>query len=64
MVYRKLYMDKIKNFIEKDFIKIITDVRRSGKSYLLKLLIKELKKEELMIQIFIDRFRITKIQSY
>ncbi len=44
MVYRKLYMDKIKNFIEKDFIKIITGVRRSGKSYLFKLLINELKK--------------------
>ncbi|WP_461463957.1 ATP-binding protein, partial [Methanobrevibacter sp.] len=44
MVYRKLYMDKINNFIEKDIIKIITGVRRSGKSYLFKLLIKELKK--------------------
>lgn len=35
MVYRKLYMNRIKRVRDKDIIKIITGVRRSGKSYLL-----------------------------
>ena len=43
MVNRKLYLNKICNFIDKDLIKIITGIRRCGKSYLLKLLIQELK---------------------
>lgn len=33
MVERKEYMDKIKSFMNKDLIKVITGVRRSGKSY-------------------------------
>ena len=43
MVNRKLYLEKVCNFIDKDLIKIITGIRRCGKSYLFKLLIKELK---------------------
>lgn len=43
MVNRKLYLDKVGNFIDKDVIKIITGIRRCGKSYLFKLLIQELK---------------------
>ena len=42
MVERKMYMDKINSFIDKDLIKIITGVRRSGKSYFFKLIINEL----------------------
>lgn len=42
MVERKEYMDKIKSFMNKDLIKVITGVRRSGKSYFLKLIIEEL----------------------
>ena len=45
MVYRKLYMDKISNFMNKDVIKIITGIRRCGKSYLFKLIINELKEK-------------------
>ena len=45
MVYRKLYMDKISNFMNKDVIKIITGVRRCGKSYLFKLIINKLKEK-------------------
>ena len=45
MVYRKLYMDKLSNFMNKDVIKIITGIRRCGKSYLFKLIINELKEK-------------------
>ena len=44
MVNRELYMEKVINFIDKDVIKIITGMRRCGKSYLFKLIIQELKK--------------------
>lgn len=39
MVERKLYMDKITSFIDIDLIKIITGIRRCGKSYFFKLII-------------------------
>ena len=39
MVERKLYLDKIKSFVDVDLIKIITGIRRSGKSYFFKLII-------------------------
>lgn len=42
MVKRELYMSKIRPFIDKDIIKVITGIRRSGKSYLLHLIIDEL----------------------
>ena len=44
MVKRELYLEKIYNFMGKDIIKIITGMRRCGKSYLFKLIIRELKK--------------------
>ena len=44
MVKRELYLEKIYNFMGKDIIKIITGMRRCGKSYLFKLIIQELKK--------------------
>jgi len=42
MVKRKFYLEKIYNFIDKDVIKIITGIRRCGKSYLFKSIIQEL----------------------
>lgn len=42
MVNRTIYMNKINNFIDKDLIKVITGIRRSGKSYFFKLIIEEL----------------------
>ena len=44
MVNRELYLNKVSNFINKDVIKLITGIRRCGKSYLFKLIIQELKK--------------------
>ena len=45
MIYRKLYMDKILPFVDKPVIKVLTGVRRSGKSTILRML-----REELMHQ--------------
>ena len=42
MVDRNLYMDRIIRLIDLDVIKIITGIRRCGKSYFLELLIEEL----------------------
>ena len=44
MIYRKLYMDKILPFIDKPVIKVLTGVRRSGKSTILRMLRDELAK--------------------
>ena len=40
MVKRDLYLDKIRPFIDKPFIKVITGIRRCGKSTIL-MMIKE-----------------------
>jgi len=42
VVYRKNYMDKILPFIDKAFIKVLTGVRRSGKSTILRMICEEL----------------------
>lgn len=44
MIYRKLYMEKILPFINTPFVKILTGVRRCGKSTILAMLKEELKK--------------------
>ena len=46
MIERKIYFEKIKPFIDKDIIKVLTGIRRSGKSVMLKLIMKELKKND------------------
>lgn len=38
MIYRATYIQTLKNFIDKPLIKVITGIRRSGKSTVLKLL--------------------------
>ena len=43
MIKRELYLNQIGRLIDKDPIKIITGVRRSGKTYLLKSIQEELK---------------------
>ena len=42
MVERTIYMDSIDSFIDKDIIKIITGIRRCGKSYFFNLIIEKL----------------------
>lgn len=42
MVQRELYMNKIEEFIDVDLIKVITGIRRLGKSYFLNLIIDNL----------------------
>ena len=44
MLARPLYMDKIKPYIDTPFVKILTGIRRSGKSTILKMLMAELGK--------------------
>ena len=44
MIYRKQYMDRILPFIDTPFVKILTGVRRCGKSTILLMLQDELKK--------------------
>ncbi|MDY5306339.1 ATP-binding protein [Fusobacterium gastrosuis] len=44
MIERKTYIEQIKPFINTDLIKVLTGIRRSGKSILLKLLVEEIKK--------------------
>lgn len=43
MIIRENYLKKIRGFYDKDLIKVITGIRRSGKSTLLKQIINELK---------------------
>ena len=43
MIKRDVYINKIKPFIDKDIIKVLTGIRRSGKSVMLKLIMEELK---------------------
>ena len=42
MIIREKYLSKIRPFYDKDLIKVITGIRRSGKSVILKQIINEL----------------------
>ena len=44
MIERPLYLDKIMPFVDTPFVKILTGVRRCGKSTILKMIIKKIKK--------------------
>ena len=48
MIERPLYLDKIMPFVDTPFVKILTGVRRCGKSTILKMIIKKLKEEKQM----------------
>ena len=46
MIDRPLYLDKIMPFVDTPFVKILTVVRRCGKSTILKMIIKKLREEK------------------
>ena len=46
MIEKPLYLDKIMLFVDTPFLKILTGVRRCGKSTILKMIIKKIKKEK------------------
>ena len=54
MTKRELYIEKIKSFIDKDIIKVLTGIRRSGKSVMLKLIMEELKQNGIDEKQFIN----------
>lgn len=45
MIYRPMYVDKIMAYVDTPFVKILTGVRRCGKSTLLKMIMEKLKTE-------------------
>ena len=56
MIARKLYIDRIRPFIGKDLIKVLTGQRRVGKSMILRLITNEIKKLDSNANlIFIDK---------
>ena len=67
MIKRNLYINAIKPFIKKDLIKVLVGQRRVGKSMLLKLLAKEIKKTDKQANIiFIDKedYQFDKIRTH
>lgn len=45
MIYRPLYVDKIMAYVDTPFVKVLTGVRRCGKSTILKMIMEKLKME-------------------
>ena len=43
MIYRPIYVDKIMAFADTPFVKILTGVRRCGKSTILKMIMEKLR---------------------
>ena len=68
MIKRKSYLNQIERLIDKEPIKIITGVRRSGKTYLLKSICEELKNrgisEENIFLISFESMRYNKIENF
>ena len=54
MLKRNEYIEKIVPFIDKDVIKVLTGIRRSGKSVMLKLIMEELKQNGIDEKQFIN----------
>ena len=68
MLKRDEYIKKIVPFIDKDVIKVLTGIRRSGKSVMLKLLMEELKNrginENQFIYINFENLKYRKLNNY
>ncbi|WP_300394505.1 ATP-binding protein [Fusobacterium sp.] len=54
MIKREIYINRIKPFIDKDIVKVLTGIRRSGKSFMLKLIMEELEKNGINKEKFIN----------
>lgn len=52
LIKRELYMKYVREFMDKPFIKVITGMRRSGKSLLFKLIYEELEEKGVSRNIF------------
>jgi predicted AAA+ superfamily ATPase len=67
MIKRTLYLDKIKEFIDKPFIKVISGIRRSGKSSILLLLRDEIlhrgAQEQQILLINFESFNYSEIKT-
>ena len=46
MIYRPIYVDKIMAFTDTPFVRILTGVRRRGKSTILKMIIRKAQRRE------------------
>ena len=46
MIYRPMYVDKIMAYVDTPFVKVLTGVRRCGKSTILKMIMEKLKTEQ------------------
>lgn len=57
MIDRPMYVDKIMAYTDTPFIKILTGVRRSGKSTILKMIMKKLKEEHCILPEQIKTYR-------
>lgn len=54
MIKREIYIKRIKPFIDKDIVKVLTGIRRSGKSVMLKLIMEELQNQGIKEEQFIN----------
>lgn len=50
MIYRPMYVDKIMAYVDTPFVKILTGVRRCGKSTILRMIIEKLKTERNILE--------------
>lgn len=67
MIQREIYLNKIIAFIDKPFIKVITGIRRSGKSTILRLLQEEISQrgvdDQQIILINFESFNFSEISN-
>ena len=63
MIYRPLYVDKIMAYVDAPFIKILTGVRRCGKSTILKMIMEKLRDERGIFEEQIVSYRFDSMES-